>query len=240
MYWGHLGHFHRAISHLKWYKIVPIRYLACTFSQMKSINMFSTFLQYGVHRHFLWRFITVWIYNLKVFMFMYVNVDLKLYRQYAETWVFEMFSCCVHQGKYILGLGNSFDTCHLTLCNTSLDTYLFTCSYYQFRLCGSQIFAHKRGVWKFFTPLPSSGQNDTRVFLKTKFYRTLPTCVAPAMMTKKIFLDKVGSDQSVGILTHLCALLGSGCLKAYLQNLQKALPFSKGFDMIWLGFDMIL
>ena len=43
MYWGHLGHFHRAISHLKWYEIVCIRYLACTFSQMKYINKFSTF-----------------------------------------------------------------------------------------------------------------------------------------------------------------------------------------------------
>ena len=39
-------------------------------------------------------------------MFMYVNVDLKPSRQYAETWVFGMFSCCVRQGKYILGLGN--------------------------------------------------------------------------------------------------------------------------------------
>ena len=37
---GHLGHFHRAVYKLKWYKIVCIRYLACTFSQMKSINMF--------------------------------------------------------------------------------------------------------------------------------------------------------------------------------------------------------
>ena len=78
MYWGHLGHFHRAISHLKWYKIVCMRYLACTFSQMKSINTFSMCLQSGVPRHFVWRFIAVWIYNLTVFMFMYVNVDLKL------------------------------------------------------------------------------------------------------------------------------------------------------------------
>ena len=77
MYWGHLGHFYRAISHLKWYKIVCMRYLACTFSQMKSINMFSMFLQSGVPRHFLWKFIGVWIYNLTVFMFMHVNVDLK-------------------------------------------------------------------------------------------------------------------------------------------------------------------
>ena len=37
-------------------------------------------------------------------MFMYVNVNPKLYRQYAETWVFGMFSCCVRQGKYIWGL----------------------------------------------------------------------------------------------------------------------------------------
>ena len=26
MYWGHLSHFHRAISHLKWYEIVCMRY----------------------------------------------------------------------------------------------------------------------------------------------------------------------------------------------------------------------
>ena len=43
MCWGHLGHFHRATSHLKWYKIVCMRYLACTFSQVKSINMFPCF-----------------------------------------------------------------------------------------------------------------------------------------------------------------------------------------------------
>ena len=40
-------------------------------------------------------------------MFMYVNVDPKLGNmQYAEPWVFEMFSHCVHQGKYIWGLVN--------------------------------------------------------------------------------------------------------------------------------------
>ena len=60
MYWGHLGYFRRAISHLKWYKIVCVRYLACTFSQMESINMFARFLQSGVPRHFLWIFIAVW------------------------------------------------------------------------------------------------------------------------------------------------------------------------------------
>ena len=78
MYLGHLSHFHRAISHLKWYKIVCMRYLACTFSQMKSVNMFSLFLQSGVPGHFLLRFIVVWLYNITVFMFVYINVDLKL------------------------------------------------------------------------------------------------------------------------------------------------------------------
>ena len=34
-------------------------------------------------------------------MFMYVNVYRKLERQYAETRVFGMLSCCVHQWKYI-------------------------------------------------------------------------------------------------------------------------------------------
>ena len=112
MYWGHLGHFHRVISHLKWYEIVCMRYLACTFSQMKSINMFSMFLHSGVPRHFLWRSIAVWMYNCTVFMFMYISVDLKLYRQYAETWVFGMFSYCVRQGKYILGWVIAGDSWH--------------------------------------------------------------------------------------------------------------------------------
>ena len=35
MYWGLLAHFHRAISYLKCYKIVCMRYLAYTFSQIK-------------------------------------------------------------------------------------------------------------------------------------------------------------------------------------------------------------
>ena len=65
-------------AHLKWYKIVCMRYLACTFIQMKSIDMFSTFLQSGVPIHFLWRFTAFWTYNLTVFMFMYGNIDPKL------------------------------------------------------------------------------------------------------------------------------------------------------------------
>ena len=32
-------------------------------------------------------------------MFMPVNIDPKLDRQYAETWVFVMFSRCVRQGN---------------------------------------------------------------------------------------------------------------------------------------------
>ena len=60
MYWEHLGHFQRAISHLKWHKIVCMRYLACAFSQMKSTDMFSMYLQSGVPRHFIWWFIAGW------------------------------------------------------------------------------------------------------------------------------------------------------------------------------------
>ena len=52
MYWGHLGHFHRATSLLKWYEIVCMRYLACTFSQMKSINIFSMFFAIWISRTF--------------------------------------------------------------------------------------------------------------------------------------------------------------------------------------------
>ena len=60
MYWGNLGHFRRAISHLMWYKIVCMRCLDCIFSQMESTNKFSMFLQSGVPKHFLWSFIVVW------------------------------------------------------------------------------------------------------------------------------------------------------------------------------------
>ena len=60
MYWEHLGHFQRAISHLKWHKFVCMRYLACAFSQMKSTDMFSMYLQSGVPRHFIWWFIAGW------------------------------------------------------------------------------------------------------------------------------------------------------------------------------------
>ena len=34
-------------------------------------------------------------------MFAYINDDPKLYRQYAETCVFGIFSCCVYQGRYV-------------------------------------------------------------------------------------------------------------------------------------------
>ena len=36
----------------------------------------------------------------------------------------------------------------------------------------------------FFTPWPSSGQNNAGIFLKKKFSRRLPTCVVPTMMAK--------------------------------------------------------
>ena len=58
--WGHLGHFRRNISLSKRHKIVCMRYFSCTFNQMKSINMFSMFLQAAVPKNFLWRSIAVW------------------------------------------------------------------------------------------------------------------------------------------------------------------------------------
>ena len=43
MYWGHLGHFHGAISHLKWYKIVCMRYLALTLVRWNLLTCFPCF-----------------------------------------------------------------------------------------------------------------------------------------------------------------------------------------------------
>ena len=105
MYWEHLGHFHRAVSHSKWYKVVCKRYLACTFSQMKSINMFSMFLQNGVPRHFLWKFIAVWIFNLFSCLCMSMLTSNSSSNMQKHGYL-GMFSCCIRQGKYILGLGN--------------------------------------------------------------------------------------------------------------------------------------
>ena len=79
MYWGHWGHFHRAISHLKWYKIAYMIYLPCILCQMKSIDMFSMFFAIWSSQTFsLEIYCGYIIYNLTVFMFMHVNVDLKL------------------------------------------------------------------------------------------------------------------------------------------------------------------
>ena len=52
MYWRHFGHLHRAISNLNWYEIVCMEDLASTFSQMKSMNMFSMYLQSGIPQAF--------------------------------------------------------------------------------------------------------------------------------------------------------------------------------------------
>ena len=101
MFWGHLSVFHRAISHLNWYKMVCMEDLTRTFSRNKSTYMFYMYLQSGVPGHFLGRYIAILTKNLTVFVFMYVSVDPKLSRQYAEMWEFVIFSCCVHQGKYI-------------------------------------------------------------------------------------------------------------------------------------------
>ena len=77
-----------------------MEYLACAFSRMKFDNMFSMF------------FNVEFPFKLTVFMFMYVNVDFKLQRQYSETWVSGMFSCCAHQVKSSLGLGNHLACTH--------------------------------------------------------------------------------------------------------------------------------
>ena len=114
---GAFGYFHKALSHLTWHKIVCIRYLACTFSQIKSINMFSMFLQSGFPRHFLWRFIVVWTWNLTVFMFMYIN---------AETWVFGTFHAASAR-QNISGVWGIHWCIHVALGGDELKAARVTC-----------------------------------------------------------------------------------------------------------------
>ena len=105
MNWGHLGHCHGAIYHLKWYKIVCMRYLTCTFSQMKSINMCSMYLQ-------------SWVSKFPLEIYCSLNIEPHCLHFYAcQCWPQTLaaicrtmgildFSCCVRQGNYIWGLGN--------------------------------------------------------------------------------------------------------------------------------------
>ena len=116
MYWGHLGHFHRAISHLKWYKIVCVRCLACTFSQMESINMFARFLQSGVPRHFLWRFIEPHCFH--VYVCQCRPQTLAAICRNMGIWDVFMLR---PQGKIYLGFA-SLPSIHSVVCNYSLVT----------------------------------------------------------------------------------------------------------------------
>ena len=102
--WGHLGLFHRAIAHLKWYQMVWMGDLAGKFSAIKSTNMFSMHLQLGVPRYIIWRFIVVLTWNLTVFMFVYVNVDpLTLATTWRNMWLCDIFMLCP-PGKIYLGV----------------------------------------------------------------------------------------------------------------------------------------
>ena len=75
MFWENLGLFRRAISPLKWCKMVRMGDLAYTFIRIKFTNSISMRLQYWVHRHFPWRFIAVLTKNPIVFMVVYINDD---------------------------------------------------------------------------------------------------------------------------------------------------------------------
>ena len=66
----------------------------------------------------------------------------------------------------------------------SLDPYSFSCSCWQLQLCGVLLFAWKGGFQTFFTPWPSSGQNNAGIILKTRVSRRFTTCVAPATTAK--------------------------------------------------------
>ena len=54
--------------------------------------MFFMYFHSYVVRHFHLRFITVLTWNPVVYIFVYVTDTPKLYKKYAETWVFVMFS----------------------------------------------------------------------------------------------------------------------------------------------------
>ena len=89
IYRGHLGHFHRAISHFKWYKIVCMRYLACTFSHMKSINMFSMFF-------------AIWSSHwFPVEIYCSLNIQLHCFHVYVcQCWPQNLVAICRNMGIY--------------------------------------------------------------------------------------------------------------------------------------------
>ena len=107
VYWGHLGHFHRAISHLKWYRIVCMRYLACTFSQMKFINIFSMFcnlefpgISFG---DLLWFEYITSLFSCLCMSMLTSNSGGNM----QKHGYLGCFHATVRRGKYILALDNS-------------------------------------------------------------------------------------------------------------------------------------
>ena len=113
MYYGHLGHFHRDIFHLNWYKIVCMGNVACTFNQMKFINMPSMYLQPGGPKHFLLRFIAVWTSLFSCLCMSIFQCWPRTPAQYAKTWVFWDVLRCVRQRKYIWSFSYSMSACAL-------------------------------------------------------------------------------------------------------------------------------
>ena len=68
--------------------------------------MFSMYLQSGVPRYIIWRFIVV-LHETSLFscLCILIIVGPKLWRQHDEIWVFVAFSCCIHQKKIYPGGG---------------------------------------------------------------------------------------------------------------------------------------
>ena len=102
MYWEHLGHFNRAISHLKWHKIVCMRYLAWNpLTCFPCIcNLESPDISYGdllrvEHRTSL--------FSCLCMSMLTTNSSDNM----QKHGYFGMFSCCIHHGKYIWGLWHS-------------------------------------------------------------------------------------------------------------------------------------
>ena len=106
MYWGHMGHFHGAISHLKWHKIVCMRYLACTFCQMKSINIFPCICNLEFPDIFVWDLL--W-FEYKISLFSCLCMSMLTPNSSGNIWKY-VYLGCFHVAStreiYICGLGH--------------------------------------------------------------------------------------------------------------------------------------
>ena len=105
---GHLGGFQRDISHLTWHEIVCMRYLTCTFSQMKSINMFSMFFCNLEFTDISFEHLLRFEHRTSLFSCLCMSIlTPNSSGNMQKHGCFGMFSFCVHKGKYIWGLGHS-------------------------------------------------------------------------------------------------------------------------------------